>query len=131
LKAKFNPMDPHYTEECWITNRADGIDPQINYMIQNERIVRIVARDRELGGLETVDPHVATEQGIRIGSTEAQLRKAYGASLIKQPPGQDEVYLYVERQDGQRTLLFETYEDAVINLRTGLPSAVHLIEGCS
>jgi len=131
LKTKFKPMDPHYTEECWITDRADGVDPQISYMIQNGRVARIDADDSELGEIKKADPHVVTEKGIRIFSTEEQIKKAYGASLVKKPPSQDEQYLYVDSDDGQRTLLFEMRDNAAVNLRTGVLNAVGLTEGCN
>jgi hypothetical protein len=88
LGAKFSPMRPDVEDEhCWMPTRADGIDPLVSYMIWDDQIVRIDIDETELGKEGKSVPPVATEKGIRIGSSEAEIKERYGSALdISQDP---------------------------------------------
>lgn len=131
LNANFKPMDPNYDERCGITNRADGVDPQISYMIQYDKIVRIDIDDHELAKFGTADPHVVTEKGIRIGATEDDIKEKYGATLTVYDGNEGEHYLNVLTSDQHYGLTFEALDGVVINFRAGIPDAISLVEGCS
>ncbi len=134
LGAKFSPKLDFEEDSCWYAHRADGVDPQVYYMVQDNEIVRIDIEERELGKTETVDPYISTEKGIRVGSTEEQIKEGYGAKVEISPhPYLEEAghYLEVLRSDMQRGLLFETNDNKVTTFRSGTPDAIRLIEGCS
>jgi len=70
-------VSPDYDDpsECSYANRADGRDANVAYMLHRDRIVRIDV-DSRTAGKSFVD--VRTEAGIGIGSSEADIRRAYG-----------------------------------------------------
>ena len=129
LKAKLNPFDPNDPaehKECWLTERADGSDPLVAYMVENSIVARI----------EISDPTVATEKGIKVGSTEDQARKAYGPALDISPHSGDYdfphqgAYLTVYSLDKKKGVLFEVIEGKIRALRTGTLPAIRYYEGC-
>ena len=134
LGAMFKPRSAEDDEDCWYTHRVDGVDPQVSYMIQKGVVVRIDVDNSELGKLGAADPHVVTDKGVRIFSTEEEVKQRYGGALETSPhPYMEEAGHYMKflRSDGQRGLLFETQMNQVTNMRAGLPNAISLIEGCS
>jgi hypothetical protein len=82
LGTKLKSLYPATSDACWFGGRADGIDAQVSYMIQNGKIVRIDVDDHAVGVAESVVPPVVTERGIHIGSSRSDVKKAYGARLI-------------------------------------------------
>ena len=103
-------------------------------MIWNGRIVRIDIDNGQPGKDEFVVPPVATQEGIRIGSTEKEVKQKYGSKLrISAHPYMDDAGHYMELLANNRRygLIFETTDDKVINFRAGTARAIKLIEGCS
>lgn len=107
----------------------------VAYMVQDAKVVRI----------EAATPEAKTAAGIHIGSTEADVRRAYGAELRTSPHaylGLPALYmdLWVAHapQPGQaashpdaRGLRFETNIDGKVESIFGGGDAIQLIEGCS
>lgn len=60
-----------------MTSRADGVDPDIAYIVESGRITRIDIWQAKQGD----DPGIVSPEGIGIGSTEDQIKNAYGAKL--------------------------------------------------
>ena len=81
LGAKFEPIELPFSEQCWITSRADGKDRSIQYVIEDGKIVRIdfFAENGGPQGLKTT-------MGIGIGSTEGEIRDAYKDIMISCAP---------------------------------------------
>lgn len=135
----FDPSDRTAAQACWYTRRTDGIDQQIAYMVWNTAIVRIDIQNHAPGQTEVSVPVVATEEGIRIGSSEDDVKKQYGSRLVIAPHrygGQDDHTLTVFGPTfagtGQRNgILFETWDGKVSTFRAGTPEAIALVEGCS
>lgn len=116
---------------CGHARRGDGGDPGISYMLGGGAINRI-----DVDGTDPSHPppDVLTEQGIGIGATEGQVKRAYGAGAVEAPhpytEGPDSHYYKVAAPDGEHAIVFETYNGKVNTFRAGLSQAVDFIEGC-
>jgi hypothetical protein len=79
---------------------------------------------------------IATAEGIRIGSTEDEVKKAYGAGVkVEEHPYQGpEGHYLIVNADGEGTgfqFIFETDGAKVTRFRSGNDEAVSFIEGCA
>ncbi|MDH4120785.1 MAG: hypothetical protein OEV94_03685 [Deltaproteobacteria bacterium] len=96
--------------------------PEVSFMILDGRIGRI-----------DVDTNaIPNQQGIRVGDSEEQVKKAYPGRVQESPhPYLDEIgkYLRVEVKPNY-WFIFETSEGKVTSFRGGQIEAVQLIEGC-
>lgn len=106
------------------------------YMVEDGFVLRV----------EALTPAILTEKGIHIGSTEADVRAAYGDKLQVSPHKyEDAPALYMDiwfvdgppspdqaaMKDTARGIRFETsVHGKVMHMFGGGPS-IHLIEGCS
>ena len=125
-------LDPRSSEDplaCVQGNRTDGKDPQILYMIEGGKIVRIDVND---AAAPAGAKPIVSEQGIGIGSTEAEIERAYGSKAVQEP----HPYTYDEGghlytvEDGNNALIFETYKSKVTNFRGGAHPQVDYKESC-
>jgi hypothetical protein len=73
----------------------------------------------------------STQEGIRIGSSEADVKLTYPSTTVSKHYYTDGHYLRVLSQDGKTAYLFETDGTRVVNFRSGFPSAVDAPEGCA
>ena len=129
LGAKFKPMEDFQSADCWQTSRADNVDADISYMIEQGRITRIDIWRAKEGDR----PDIASAEGIGIGSTEDQIKKAYGAKLkIELHPyeGEGGRYMSVMATDKKSGMLFETSHGKVVSFRIGVGSSLGYSEGC-
>jgi hypothetical protein len=153
LMTSFRPRDIAFTDECWITQRADGKDDEVYYEVQNGKIVIItVAPDLTKHGTTKI----TDTRGLGVGATEADIRKAYGdlkarfapyfseeseieaakerARLgvkLSEPLPSPEYWIEVESPNHERAIIFNTRDSKVLWLRTGFKPAVTEMEGCS
>ena len=108
--------------ECSSAVRRDGRDKQITYMVEGGRITRI--------DIDTAQ--VRTAKGVGLGSTIAQVRKAYGATFRSHPNPYTELPDLEVRTPGSRFgLIFETDHGRVITMRSGKYPSVAYSEHCS
>jgi hypothetical protein len=92
----------------------------IAFMVVDGRIARV----------DVANADVRTEAGIRLGSTERQVRAVYpGMRSQPHPYDQQGRYLVVD-QPGPYALLFETHLGRVESFRSGFDGPVGYIEGC-
>lgn len=137
LGAKLQPLDTSdgaSSESCWYTRRTDGVDQAIPYMIRDGRVARIDVDNGPPQSMERIDPGVTTERGIRIGSSEEDVKKAYGPSLDITPHAygdENDHYLTVLTADKSRGIRFVTWEGKVDTFHVGTADAILLVEGCS
>jgi hypothetical protein len=74
--------------------------------------------------------------GIRIGSSETEVKQAYPGRIAVEPAEYDPnghyfVFTPVDPSDADRLLIFETDGRQVISYRAGQRDAVRLVEGCA
>ncbi len=100
--------------------------PGIAIMVSGGRVVRI----------ETEDARYRTASGARIGMTEAEIRRLYGAAMRVEPhhyTGPEGHYLIYRARSEPYGLIIETDAGTgrASQIRVGTWEAVQLVEGCS
>ena len=108
--------------------RPEGVPPGVGFMVKdNTTIVRI----------DVSGPSVATDTGLRVGSTEADVMAAYPGRisvrphLFKGPEGHNLVHVPDEPAVKGFELLFETDGRTVTTFRTGVIDFVEAPGGCA
>lgn len=119
--------EPESSETCWQWQRRDGKDPAVVYMTDRGRVVRI-----EVGGDTRSASKIVTAHGIGIGSTEAQVRAAYGDAVTFEPHpiAERRRWAVLERRttDGIR---IEVEDGVVVSIFVARDSWLDAPEGCS
>jgi hypothetical protein len=93
--------------------------PQVSFMIENRRLVRV---DVDEGG-------VATTEGVQVGDSEEHVKQVYGSRLKVEPHHYtDGHYLTVQR--GNYGVRFETEGGKVSTFYAGTLEAIQYVEGC-
>jgi hypothetical protein len=150
LDAKLGTVELPFSEECWITSRADGKDKSILYVIENGKIVRIDFFP-EAGGPQDLK----TTAGIGIDSTEDDIRRAYGDIRVSCAPYYDcseearseaakaraehgntepepppHFSVRIDTGNHDRGIIFDTEYSKVTSFMTGFKSAIEEMEIC-
>jgi hypothetical protein len=150
LKTKLAPRQlPFEDDQCYLTWRADGLDPGIAYVLEHGKIAVI-----QVYGSDGKTPGVADTHGLGIGATEDAIQPAYGnvkKGLGFYDRGNDEAEAdakaeqdssnakngyspeydhEAESPDHKRSILFTTQAGKVIRLSTGLKPMVLQPEPC-
>jgi hypothetical protein len=116
---------PNDDEGCGEAVPASWI-PGVALMVEGRRIVRIdIFRAR---------PPTSSDAGVTIGSTIADVRRAYGKRLTIRPypyRNDERRYLVVRGLKPGREIIFETLHGRVDSFRAGRTKQVEYIEGCS
>ncbi|MDF3020201.1 MAG: hypothetical protein K0Q92_1504 [Steroidobacteraceae bacterium] len=124
--ADFSGMERrHAAEECWyLAYRQGEKGAEFQLMIIGGRVVRI-----ELVRASTLH----TLSGARIGSSEAELTRLYGARLDVQPHKYDERgrTITYRSSDGALGMRFETSSGKVTAIQSGPWEHLNYVEGCS
>ena len=109
---------------CSYLSWRDG-PPGVLIMAEGGRVVRIDVRN----------PAIATPEGIKIGSTEAEVQQRYVGQVEVQPHKYtDGHYLVVTPRDpanSELRIVFETDGKKVETFRGGRVPQVQYVEGCS
>lgn len=114
------------SEGCWLWRRRDGKDKGLNFMTERGKLVRIDV-DESIGP----SGKILTARGIRIGSTEADVKAAYGdVTYEPQPSNEPRRWAVIERKarDGIR---IETDGGRVVAMFVGRGAALDYPEACS
>lgn len=111
---------PEATEECGHVELASN--PHIWFMVERGRITR----------LETGSALFRTASGIRVGDSEARVRRVYGARLEIEPHVYVDGghYFIVRSTDRRFALVMESDGKEVFNIRAGLVPWAEYVEGC-
>jgi hypothetical protein len=113
----------------------DRLDPACGYVgfrFDSAGVV-LLAVDGRIARIDVHEGAVATTRGVRIGSSEADVRRAYGPGVRSEPHKYtDGHYLIAQPADSAAPRwVFETDGQRVTTFRLGLAPAVHWVEGCS
>jgi hypothetical protein len=152
LNAKLRPVDEPFSNECYVTGRADGKDEALSYVVENGRIVVMTVY---LPGRRQPSPNIVDANGICVGSTGADILRGYkqvekvlapdfrsseeylagaakerAAHGIHEPEPSPHYWIVAESPDHQRAIIFETQDERVLYLRTGLKPQVMFNEDC-
>ena len=93
--------------------------PQVSFMIENRRLVRI----------DIDKPGVRTTQGVQVGDSEEHVKQVYGSRLKVEPHAYTDGH-YLTLRDGDHGIRFETDEGKVSTFYAGRFEAIQYIEGC-
>ncbi|MBU2490441.1 MAG: hypothetical protein KKA60_13720 [Proteobacteria bacterium] len=110
-------------------------DPACHYLYPGGDMTRLgfMVSEGIIVRVDVYSTDVPTDRGVGVGSTESQVRAAYGPGVEERPHpylGARGKTLTVDTAPG-RAMVFEVEEGRVLRLRTGrLPQALW-IEGCS
>jgi hypothetical protein len=132
VKLNMQFLEESDPNACGTGARADGKNPDVFYMVEQGKIVRIDVSKLDEGPQSS--PPVRTAKGIGLGSSEAAVKAAYGSLVKVEPhPYLEEAghYLVVKSADGKSGIIFETDTKSVIGFRAGAYPAVAYIEGCA
>jgi len=110
------------SDSCWVYHRGDGSDKEVGYMIERGQLTRIEVSAEG-------SPTTQTESGIEIGSSLAELRRAYGAKLLVERNTQGDRFI-LNAPDHRRAIIFETDGRVVTTFRVGIYPSVTYNEGC-
>lgn len=122
--ASLEGLEPDSVDDCsYLRSRA--LASGIGLMFMHGRLVRIDVREGD----------TRTASGVGIGSTEDDVRRAYGSRISSEPhkyiDGHYLIYTPVDAPDRGLAMRFETDGRVVITYRTGRADAVWLVEGCA
>jgi hypothetical protein len=108
------------SEGCFFLDSVN--QPSFGFMIEDGKLSRINVKKKG----------PATERGIRVGDTEAMVRKAYGSWLKTEPHAYTggEGGHYLTFRDGKLGIRFETDGKVVTGFYSGTSDAIQYIEGC-
>ena len=111
---------------CGIAGIEGRDNAAFSYMIEDGRVTRA-----DLGGLG-VRSAIRTANGIGLGSSIGEIRRAYGKSAKSHPNAYEETEpdFEIKSANGKAAIVFETEQGRVVRIHSGrLPSAEY-IEGC-
>jgi hypothetical protein len=98
--------------------------PALAFMIENGHLVRV----------DTDESSVPTDRMVRVGDSEAQVKKAYGSEIKAEPSkytGEEGGrYLTVSSPDQKYGVRFETEKGKVTIFYSGTYTAIQYVEGC-
>jgi hypothetical protein len=139
LMAPLKLRDIAFTDARWVTERADGKDDGLSYVVQNGKIVII-----SLLPIKGQKTSLHDTRGIGIGATGADILTAYGQVKITRAPCYDEeseievattrakldvkqsepqpsphYWIEVESPNHERAIIFDTQDSKVTSLMTG------------
>jgi hypothetical protein len=93
--------------------------PQVSFMIENRRLVRI---DVDKTG-------VPTTEGVQVGDSEEHVKQVYGSRLKVEPHHYTDGH-YLTLRNGDHGIRFETDEGKVSTFYAGTFEAIQYVEGC-
>ncbi|QPF88795.1 hypothetical protein [Bradyrhizobium commune] len=152
LNAKLRSADAPFSKDCYVTGRADGKEEALSYVVIDGKItVMTVFLPKE----QRPDPNIVDSSGIGVGSTEADIRRAYGrvrkelapdfrfskeelAEMAKErakrgvtePEPPPQYWIVVENPDHKRAIIFQTRDQKVLHYEIGLKPEIMSSEHC-
>jgi hypothetical protein len=152
LNAKLGLVSLPYSNECYVTKRADGKDEALSYVVVDSKIVVMTVW---LPGDRQPSPNIVDENGIGVGSTESDIRRGYklvekvlapyfreteeelaaaarerARQGITTPEPSRQYWIIAESPDHERAIIFQTEDEKVLYMRTGFKPDVMSFEDC-
>jgi hypothetical protein len=93
--------------------------------------VKVMVVDRVVVRIDVDSGTTATPEGITIGSSEADVQRAYGERVVVGPHKYTEGHTMTVTGDGDFRYVFETDGRRVTRYHVGITPAVEWVEGCS
>ncbi len=123
---RFQLVEPDLGTDCRYAE-AEGGPVGLRFMVIGGHIARVDVSDHP-----SPSP-IATVSGIKIGSTEDEVKAAYRDAIEEtgHPYLETGHYLVYKSSDPALGLIFETDGQRVTRFRSGLAGAVQAIEGCA
>ncbi|MDO1583535.1 hypothetical protein [Rhizobium oryzicola] len=119
-KGAIKSLKPFGTDkdECRV---ARVVQPKMDLLIENGKVTRIYVTDKTL----------STAKGIHVGSSEADLKKAYGAALKIEPGKYDDKSHSIQLLGANGVGIgFETDGKMVKEISVGTAAALQYVEKC-
>jgi len=152
LNAKLGPADEPFSRDCYVTQRADGKEQALSYVVVDGKITVVTVF---LRNGQRPDPNIVDGSGIGVGSTEADIRRAYGKVRkelapdfrsskkdlaeqakarakqgITEPEPPPQYWIVVENSDHKRAIIFQTRNQKVLHFEIGLKPEIMSSEHC-
>ena|ERR1035441_3494437 len=119
LHARFAMPQNKEDQGCFYVTATKH--PQVSFMIENGRLVRI---DVDKTG-------VPTTEGVQVGDSEEHAKQVYGPQLKIEPHHYtDGHYLTVGSKSGGHGIRFETENGKIATFYAGTFEAIQYVEGC-
>jgi hypothetical protein len=118
------------TKGDFFTRRAD-LDCSYFRTSRSPIGVKVMVVDRVVARIDVDSGVTPTVEGIRIGSTEADVQRAYGDRVETGPHKYTDGHTMTVKGDGDFRIVFETDGSRVTRYHVGITPAVEWVEGCS
>ncbi|MGA2235151.1 MAG: hypothetical protein ABSG23_06730 [Terriglobales bacterium] len=117
LHEKFATPENREDQGCFYVTATKH--PQVSFMIENRRLVRL---DVDKSG-------VATTEGVQVGDSEERVKQVYGPRLKVEPHHYTDGH-YLTLRNGDYGIRFETDQGKVSTFYAGTFETIQYIEGC-
>jgi hypothetical protein len=123
------PYNPYENHGCAQVTTMDLEPWGVSFMIEQKVLTRI---NVDYYGTDPRPPTIKTAEGIGLGSSEADVIKAYGSRVRIKPNALDPTWhtLFVDTPDHTRGMIFETDGKTVKSLRVGQYPSIESPSGC-
>lgn len=108
------------SDEC-VEISLQGYD-NLRAMLEGDRVTRVSA----------FASSYYTDRGIKVGATEAEVKRVYGKGLTVRPHKYDDAghYLIAKSLSGRFAIVYETDGALVTAIHAGRAAAAQYVEGC-
>lgn len=123
------PYNEYANHGCAVVS-TKALEPWgLSFMIEDNHLTRI---NVDYYDNNTEPTAIKTAAGIGLGSSEADITKAYAGRVRVKPNSQDPTWhtLYVDEPDHTRGMVFETNGKTVKSLRVGQYPSIESQTGC-
>jgi hypothetical protein len=113
--------------------RGQDANACVQARVAGDRHIRLMFEAGRVTRVEVLGGPTPTWSGIRVGATEEEVRKTYGARLTVRPHKYDPQghTMIVFSRDKQQALVLDTDGKVVKEFRAGLAASAQYVEGCS